>query len=65
MLSARLLNWVVGLLDVALLLLRLDVSSSVSADEWLCDEAPLPPTKRHLIMIDHNCARTKIHVACL
>lgn len=60
MLSARLLNWVVGLLDVALLLLRSGVSGAASADEWLLgDEAPLPPTKRHLIMIDHNCARTK------
>ena len=35
MLSARLLNWVVGLLDVALLLLRSDVSGWVRADEWL------------------------------
>lgn len=35
MFSARLLNWVVGLLDVALLLLRSDVSGSKSADEWL------------------------------
>ena len=35
MLSALLLNWVVGLLDVALLLPGSDVSSSASADEWL------------------------------
>lgn len=34
MLSALLLKWVVGLLDVALLLLGSDVSSSPSADEW-------------------------------
>lgn len=34
---------------------------------WMAvwDQAPLPPTKRHLIMIDHNCAHTKICVACL
>lgn len=33
---------------------------------WMavCDEAPLPPTRRHLIMIDYNCTRTKICVAC-
>lgn len=35
MLSALPLNWVVGLFDVALLLLGSDVSSSASADEWL------------------------------
>lgn len=35
MLSARLLNWVVGLLDVALLLLRSGVSGAARADEWL------------------------------
>lgn len=34
MLSARLLNWVVGLLDVALLLLGSGVSGSAGADEW-------------------------------
>lgn len=41
--------------------------------EWLgeswwmavCDEASLPPTRRHLIMIDHNCTHTKICAACL
>ena len=40
--------------------------------EWLgeswwmavCDEASLPPTRRHLIMIDHNCTHTKICAAC-
>ena len=34
---------------------------------WMavCDEAPLPPTKRHLIMIDRNCTHTEIRVACL
>lgn len=34
---------------------------------WMavCDEAPLPPTKRRLIMIDHNCTHTEIPVACL
>lgn len=35
MLSALPLNWVVGLLDVALLLPGSDVSSSARADEWL------------------------------
>lgn len=29
------------------------------------EEEPLPPTKGHLIMIEHNCARTKLRVACL
>jgi hypothetical protein len=44
-LSALLLNWVVGLLDVALLLLGSDVSSLASADEWLLERKTLsrPP----------------------
>jgi len=25
----------------------------------VCDEAPLPSNKRHLIMMDHNCAHKK------
>lgn len=44
-----------------------EVRCELLGEYWwmaLRGEAPLPPTKRHLIMKDHNGARTKIRVAC-